>query len=645
MENLGAMNSSDRSAAIEVTVKDSGAKSQDADSTSEQDMSRILDLLPGFVWTTCPDGEIEYLNQSILDYTGTTLEELKKNWRSIVHPDDIAVREKALDRMARSGEPVEWESRVRRFDGVYRWFHSRMRAQRDDDGRVLRWYCISWDIEEHKRAEEALRESEHRLRLIIDTVPAMIWLAKPDGSVSYSNRQMADYFGVPETELAESRWVHTVHPDDADAALRGWLRAVEVGTSYQATYRYRRADGEYRWFDVHAHPLRDRADRVLHWYGALYDIDDRKKAEDSLRESEQHLRLMIETIPALVWRSAPDGDPDYVNQRLMDYTGKSLKDFVHSGWTKLIHSDDLDGTIRAWSHAVEVGGSYQVTQRIRSADGAYRWFDVRGEALRDKDGRVVHWYGLDIDIDERKQMKEALTTARARLSRATQIATVAELSAAIAHEINQPLAAVVSNGHALRRWLASAPPNLERARLIAEKIILDGNSAAEVVRRIRALFKRDAPDKVWLDVTEVIAEALRLAGDRATKKSVGIEIDLEKNPPMIFADRIQIQQVVSNLVHNAIESMEEINDRPRLLSIRSRREVANIVVEVRDRGRGLESAEKIFEPFFTTKNKGLGMGLAISRSIVEAHGGRLSATTSEDGTTFSFTLPIRPDKS
>jgi PAS domain S-box-containing protein len=352
------MNRNDRS--IEFSCAVNGPNHSDGAMPSIEPMSRTLDLLPGFVWTTHPDGEIEYLNQSILDYTGMTLEELKKNWRSVVHPDDIEVREKALDMMARSGEPVEWELRVRRSDGVYRWFHSRMRALRDDNGQVIRWYCISWDIEEHKRAEEALRESQHRLRLIIDTVPALIWLAKPDGSVSYSNRQMVDYFGVPDAELAESRWVHTVHPDDADAALRGWLCAVEVGASYDATYRYRRADGEYRWFDVHAQPLRDRAGRVLHWYGALYDIDDRKKAEDSLRDSEQHLRLIIETIPALVWRTAPDGDPDYINQRLMDYTGKSLKDFVNSGWTKLIHSDDLDGTIRVWSHAVEAGGSYQV---------------------------------------------------------------------------------------------------------------------------------------------------------------------------------------------------------------------------------------------------------------------------------------------
>ena len=188
------MNRNDPS--IEFSCAVNGPTHSDGAMPSIESMTRIFDLLPGFVWTTRPDGEIEYLNQSILDYTGTTLFELKKNWRSVVHPDDIAVREQALERITGYGEPVEWELRVRRFDGVYRWFHSRMRAQRDDNGRVLRWYCSSWDIEEHKRAEEALRESQHRLRLIIDTVPALIWLAKPDGSVSYSNRQMVEHRGV-----------------------------------------------------------------------------------------------------------------------------------------------------------------------------------------------------------------------------------------------------------------------------------------------------------------------------------------------------------------------------------------------------------------------------------------------------------------
>jgi PAS domain S-box-containing protein len=636
------MKNNDHFAGIEFIRNGSGEKhSKDALLASEQHTRRMLDMLPGFVWTARPDGEIEYSNQNILDYTGMTLAELKENWRSIVHPDDIAVREKALDKMARSGEPVERQLRVRRFDGVYRWFHTRMRALRDDNGQVLRWYCISWDIEEQKRAEEALRESEHRLRLIIDTVPALVWVAKPDGSVEYSNRQVVDYFGVPEEKCAESRWVHTVHPDDADDALRGWLRAVEVGASYEATHRYRRADGKYRWFHVRGEPLRDREGRILHWYGVLYDIDDRKRAEESLRESEQHLRLIVETIPALVWRTAPDGDPDYVNQRLMNYTGKSLQDFVHSGWTKLIHSDDLDGTLQAWSHAIEAGGSYQVTQRIRSADGAYRWFDVRGEPLRDKEGRVVHWYGLNIDIDDRKRIEETLRNTQARLSRAGQIATVAELSAAIAHEINQPLAAVVANGSALRRWLSSVPANLERARLIAERIIRDGNSAAEVVRRIRALFKQEAPTKAPLDINEVIAEVLRLASDEIQEKNIWVETGLEENLPMTSADRIQIQQVLMNLVRNAIEAMQEIKDRRRLLSIRSRRDTTNIIVEIRDHGRGLENAEKIFDPFFTTKTDGMGMGLAISRSIIEAHDGRLSAITGKDGTTFSFTLPIR----
>jgi hypothetical protein len=250
---------------------------------------------------------------------------------------------------------------------------------------------------------------------------------------------------------------------------------------------------------------------------------------------------------------------------------------------------------------------------------------------------------LLIDIDDRKNTEEALRSTQARLSRATQTATVGELAGSIAHEINQPLAAVVTNGHACLRWLTAEPPNLGKAREAAERIVRDGKEAGEVVRRIRALFRRAALEKVALDLNDVIGEVLRLLGGETTKRRVTVETSLETAIPPVVADRVQLQQLVLNLLINGLDAMDEVADRPRKLCISSRRHCeTSALVEIRDSGAGLKDPDKIFEAFFTTKEKGMGMGLTICRSIVEAHDGRLWASPAEGaGTIFHFTLPLK----
>jgi signal transduction histidine kinase len=252
------------------------------------------------------------------------------------------------------------------------------------------------------------------------------------------------------------------------------------------------------------------------------------------------------------------------------------------------------------------------------------------------DRRDVNW---EIDSLIRE---EALRTMRARLEHATRIATVAELSAAIAHEVNQPLAAVVANASACLRWLSAAPPNFERARLSAERIVRDANSTSDVVNGVRALFKQSTPVTIPLSLNEVIEEVCHLMFDEVSGAGVSIETDLERDLPHTLADRVQLQQVIVNLVRNGVEAMEATIDVPKLVSISSRREdIQYVRVEVSDRGSGLRDAENVFKPFFTTKKSGMGMGLAICRSVIEAHRGRLWAGQNEGwGATFCFTLPI-----
>jgi len=245
-------------------------------------------------------------------------------------------------------------------------------------------------------------------------------------------------------------------------------------------------------------------------------------------------------------------------------------------------------------------------------------------------------------IETKRRSAEALSRAQAQLSRATRFVTVAELAASIAHEISQPLSAVVANGLACRQWLSAEPPNVANAKVAAERIIRDGQDAGEVVRHIRALFRKTSPEKVDLNVNEIIAEVLRLIQKETAEKRIAVETDLEKTLPPVRGDRVHLQQVIFNLLLNGIEAMDTVTDRPRKLLIRSKLQAADVIlVEIRDHGTGLADSEKVYEPFYTTKEKGMGMGLSICRSIVEAHGGRLGTTPSQGpGTTFFFTLPM-----
>ena len=255
--------------------------------------------------------------------------------------------------------------------------------------------------------------------------------------------------------------------------------------------------------------------------------------------------------------------------------------------------------------------------------------------------QVMKFFGLDVDIDDGAELEKALRDAREKLAQASRLAAVAELSASIAHEINQPLQAVVAHGHACLRWLAAMPPRIDEARHSAEQILRDANAAADVVGRIRALFRHTAPQKVDLDINKLILQVCTLMADDIQRNAVSLETVLWENVSNISADPVQIQQVIVNLLRNAIEALAATEERPKQLVIRSRRDAHNVVLDVEDNGAGYMDFEKIFEPFYTTKETGMGIGLAICRSIIEAHAGRIWAVPNKSrGVTFSFSLPI-----
>jgi len=624
-----------------LTDIDDRRKAEDALRESELNFRLTVDSIPGLVHTMSAAGVPEFVNQQILDFFGKSEEELR-NWASLLHPEDRDQVVGLWGDCAATGHPFVTEVRALRADGVYRWIHARGLPLRDTNGRIVRWYNLLTDIDDHKRAEEALRASELNFRLLVNSVPGFLNTHTPTGEVELANRTLLNYTGRTLDELKD--WSAIVHPGDLPAVTSLWSISVHTGRPLDAEFRVRRADGVYRWFHARALPLRDKDERIVRWYTLLTDVEDRRIAEDDLRTSERELSLIIEMIPGLVWSASRDGELTYVNQRTLAYMGVTLDAVTQAGWTRFLHPDDFEPTVLAWSRAVATGQRHEIQYRLRGSEGAYRWFHALGQPLRDRQGDVVRWYGLLIDIDDRKSMEETLRSTQARLSRAIQIATVGELAASIAHEINQPLAAVVANGHACVRWLTAESPSIAKAREAAERVVRDGREAGEVVRRIRALFRRASPEMATIDLNGVIGEVLDLLRGEMSRRHVAVNTELEAALPSVTGDRVQLQQLVLNLVVNGMDAMETICESARKISLRSTWHCeGNALVEVQDWGVGLKDPDKVFEAFFTTKEHGMGMGLTICRSIVEAHGGQLWASSADGpGAVFRFTLPLAP---
>jgi PAS domain S-box-containing protein len=366
------------------------------------------------------------------------------------------------------------------------------------------------------------------------------------------------------------------------------------------------------------------------------------KSFQEIQDLKDQLRLAIDTIPGLVWSALPDGSAEFLNQRWLEYTGLSLKEGLDWGGKVAVHPEDLARFMDEWKAALAEGKPLETESRLRRADGEYRWLLIRAVPLRDEVGKIVKWYGASADIEDRKRAEETLRKAESELAHVTRVTTMGELAASIAHEVNQPLSAIVNNGSACMRWLNGAAPNLDEARDATRRIIRDGNRAGEVITRIRALLRKTDAEKSRLDINQIIRDVVTLTRNEATGKGVSLRMELGAGLPPVLGDRVQLQQVILNLIMNGIEATSSATGRPRELLISSRQhESDKALVAVRDSGVGLDGQdlEKLFDAFYTTKPQGLGMGLAISRSIVEDHGGQLWAAPNDGpGATFQFTL-------
>src|SRR6266436_7396767 len=373
----------------------------------QDDLRRVVDSLPGLVWTSLPDGHVDFLNQTWCDYTGLSIEKAC-GWglNAAIYPEDLPALLDYWRSILASGEPGEMEARMRRFDGKHRWFLFKAGPSRDASGKVVRWYGTNTDIEERKVAQEALREAQLKFRLILDNIPGLVSTRAATGAPEFVNRKMLEFFGQSLEQLPD--WSSLIHPDDRERVVSLWRRSLETGQPYDVEHRARRADGVYRWIHARGEPLRDPEGRIVRWCNMLTDVDDRKRAEEALRESEFQYRSVVDGIPGLIQVVSAAGEVEIVNRQALEYFGKTLEAFKAWETTGALHPDDISRVKAARSQSIKTGIPFDMEYRCRRADGEFRWFHSRALPLRDREGRIIRWYVLLTDIEERKRSEAAL---------------------------------------------------------------------------------------------------------------------------------------------------------------------------------------------------------------------------------------------
>jgi PAS domain S-box-containing protein len=784
---------------------------EDVGAIREGHYRSVADALPALITFLTPGGDIESVNQRVLDYLGVDVVEVKaRGIEGDLHPDDRPAVVAAFRRALETTEPYEIEQRLRRADGVYRWFHVRTQPLRDRDGRVVRWYCFKTDIDDRKRAEELLAGEKQLLEMVArgrsmpDVLDALCRHVEHTAAGCYCSVLLVDATGtrlehgaapsLPEefirsviglrvhpdtgpcamasylneqvlaTDLAtERRWggwcpsalayglrscwstpftsttgkvlgafaLYTTEPgtptplqqslierfthiasiavgraqDDAalrrsearkaailDSAIDGIVTidheglVTEFNPAAERTFGYCRDDavgrpladliippslrdqhrqglarylasGEARILGRRVEMMAMRADgsefpaelaitRIPvdgppSFTGYLRDITERKRAEGELRRSEAFLAQAqrVSSTGSFSWR-VETGEIAWSHElyRIFEFEPGTPVTLERIG--SRVHVDDLP-MLQEMIERAGAGRDFEYDHRLQMPDGSTKYLHLVVRATYDKEGRL-EYIGASQDITARRLSELALGAARAELAHVARINSLGVLTASIAHEVNQPLTAAITNGSTCVRWLAADPPDIGEATDAARRMIADGKRAADVIARLRALFDKRIAAAERVNLSETTREVLALLASELQRSRAIVRADLADDLPFVTGDRVQFQQVILNLVSNALDAMRDIHDRPRHLVIRTEDDEGHVRVTVQDTGVGFapQDADRLFEPFYTTKGSGMGIGLSISRTIVENHQGRLWAVPNESvGATFAFSIP------
>lgn len=624
-----------------------------------------------------------------------------------VHPEDAAPVQQTVDRAVRDGKDFEHEYRLLMPDGDVTDVQVVAHAERDESGEI-EFVGAVMDVSDRKRAEEELRQSEavaeERLRLVVDTTPAMINTCRPDGYLDYVNKGWLDYFGfsletaldradvmkmsVPsKSEASDGERQPIIHPEDLVGFRDHWKATLASGQPGESEGRVRRFDGVYRWHLFRGVPLCDETGKPVKWYVSAFDIEDRKRAEVLLANENRILEmlakgdsraLILDAICRLVeelssgslssillldpsanrlrhgaapslpgpYTEAVDGlaigpsagscgtaayraEPVIVSDIATDPLWANYRDLA------LTHGLRACWSTPILSPAGKVLGTFAIYYREPRSPTAQDYSVIR---------QIVDLASVAVEREQAEEALEALRQAQADLARINRLTTMGELTATLAHEVNQPIGAAVTNANTCLRWLARDTPNLEEARAAAMRVVTDGRRAAEIINRVRLVFKKGTAERELVDVNGVVGEMIFLLQREAARHNISTRAELAGELPRVMGDRVQLQQVMMNLIMNSIDAMKDADGSKELIIRSQRTENDHVLVSVTDTGVGLpkEHASQIFNAFFTTKSHGTGLGLRISRSIVESHGGRLwAADNSPRGASFKFTLPTK----
>ncbi|MGH9968387.1 MAG: PAS domain-containing protein [Pyrinomonadaceae bacterium] len=884
---------------------DDRKRAEEALRSVERNLNQIINTIPTHIYVLNTEGSVQYVNQAVMDYTGLSLEDVKQeDYRDrVIHREDFKRVRAERASSLRRGAPFSTEQRVLGNDGQYRWFLVRYKPLLDKQGRIVRWYVAAFDIEDRKRTEEALQSAERNLSLTIDTIPTLIQVSRPDGSVLSMNQAVLDYYGITLEDMRKEDFrPRFYHPDDVER-LHEWRKeSLKRPQQFEYEQRALGKDGKYRWFLVRYNPLLDDQGKIDRWYATAFDIEDRKRSEFLLHESElqfktifdeagvgislvdltseepiRHNRALqkmlgcseeelgrFETFDhlthddnrekdAATFRELKDGKrdslriekhfvlkdgrsiwanviftllrddhgrPRYIiaihediterklaleqlqaNQDLLDLAQKSagamafdwyiqeeinqwspeqealyglapgVFDGSYQGWKGLIYPPDWPGVMEAISHAHETG-KVLAEFRVLWPNGNLHWLATNGRMFFDDEGKPFRMVGFTSDITRRKLIEEelrrseaflaeaqrlssigsfswcvateeitwseqlyriyeldlgipitfevirsrvhpedvslfekmvdearregndfewqyrlllpdqsikymhavahatrdhngeleyiaavqdvtarrlseeAVDKARSELAHVARVMSLGALTASMAHEVNQPLSGIITNASTCVRMLDADPPNVDGARETAKRTIRDGRRASDVITRLRALFSRKDAITDLVDLNEATREVIALSRSELERNRVITRTELADGLPPVTGDRVQLQQVIINLLRNGSDAMGDIDDRPRELVFKTAVDGEHVGLSVQDAGTGLEpeALERLFQSFYTTKDDGMGIGLSVSRSIIENHGGRLWATPNDGpGVTFSFSIPCVDD--
>jgi PAS domain S-box-containing protein len=616
---------------------------------SEARFRTVANTAPVMIWMSGLDKLCTFFNKSWLEFTGRSLEqEIGNGWAEGVHPDDLQRCFRIYTEAFDARQPFVMQYRLKRHDGEYRWISDngvpRYNAEKNFVGYI--GSCV--DVTDLITREQALHDSNERMDLATKAAGLIVWtwdIARDEVWLSEKDRSL---FGLsPSEKLTAKRIRSVIHPDDREFVRQLVEKSLKTNEELEGEYRIVLGDGRVRWvtrrgrveFDGDGNPLCER--------GVLMDITEVVKNKEALREFEERVVLAAKAAHLGVWEM-----DTATNEIWMSDSAVSLFQFDpdtrlnHAVLQDRVHPEDRSLRDAAVKDAIETRGEYEIEYRVVLPDGTVRWIGARGRCVAGKNGKGPRLIGVSIDITPRKLAEAEAARNREELGHLSRVAAMGELAASIAHELNQPLSGITINASTAQRLIDHGDVDLGELRDVLSDIVADGRRAGEVIRGIQHMVKKGSPGRQRVNLNDVVTNVARMVNPNAILRSCNLETLLEPNLPDIEANPVQLQQVLLNLIINAFDAVQDTPvGRRKVVVATERNGDGTIRTSVRDYGTGIpeEMRERVFEQFFTTKANGVGMGLAIARSIVKSHGGSIAVENVDGGgACFHLTFPASP---